>query len=63
MSTFDFTAIFNIFIATIPFSIAFITYVHKMDNRISVLQNDVSWLKEKSLMRRKEDFLKVHNQV
>ena len=59
----DLQLLTTVFLATIPFSVAFLTYVHKMDNRISVLQNDVSWLKEKSLMRRKEDFLKVHNQV
>ena len=50
--TIDFLSIIKITIEILPFAITFFIFLHRMDKKISLVQNDITWLKQKAAERR-----------
>ncbi len=48
--------------AVTPFAAGFFMFLHKLDKKVSVIENDLKWLKLKSCQRRQEDFTQTEHE-
>lgn len=56
MSTIDYNLAITIASAVSPFAAGFFIFLHKLDKKVSVIENDLKWLKLKACQRRDVDY-------
>lgn len=54
-NTLNWETILSIATAITPFAAGFFIFLHKLDKKVSVLQNDIDWIKLKTTQRRNAD--------
>lgn len=58
----DWNLVITIGTAITPFASCFFVFLHKLDKKVSIIENDLKWLKLKSCQRRDSDFANTVNE-